>query len=333
MMVTGNHQRGFVLVATLWILAIITIGASYFAERVGKTLALAQQSRQATEALLDFSNTRAEILFRLATDRSSLYGLGQTPLSAIALDNRPYRGSGQDILRLQDNRGLINLNFLQPELLLRLLGQMGVPAERRGVLLDTLLDYIDTDDLRHLNGAEAAEYRALGLPLPANDWLISPYQLQHIIGWRDQEVLWKDQKLVDLVTTARVIGFNPNTAPQEVLAVLPGSSPEIAERLIKTRSIAPFSSETQITAVVGQAAFDSESLVFYASNSFRLRQESDKLPWALQYQISLTPQADRAPWRIDYYMRTGVTTRAPDAKAIPALPARTALPAAANEAL
>jgi general secretion pathway protein K len=331
MMATCN-QRGFVLVATLWILAIITIGASYFAERVGKTLALAQRSQQATEALLDFSNTRAEILFRLATDRFSVYGLGQTQLSAIALDNRPYRGSGQDILRLQDSRGLINLNYVQPEWLLRLLGRMGVPAEKRGVLLDTLLDYIDTDDLRHLNGAEAAEYRALGLPPPPNDWLISPYQLQHIIGWRDQEALWKDQKLVDLVTTAGGIGFNPNTAPQDVLAVLPGISPEIAERLVKTRTIAPFSNETQVIAVVGPAVFDSESLNFYPGNSFRLRQESDKLPWALQYQISLTLQAGQAPWRIDYYMKTVVTTWPPDAKAIPSLPARIALPAAANEA-
>ena len=332
-MAVNCNQRGFVLAATLWILAIITIGAGYFAERVGKTLALALRSQQAAEALLDLSNTRAEILFRLATERTGLYGLGQSQLSAIALDDRPYRGSGQDILRLQDNRGLINLNFLQPELLLRLLGQMGVPAEKRGVLFDPLLDYIDTDDLRHLNGAEAAEYRALGLPPPANDWLVTPHQLQHIIGWRDQEALWKDQKLVDLVTTARVIGFNPNTAPREVLAVLPGSSPEIAERLIKTRTIAPFSSQTEIVAAVGQAVLDSENLFFYPGDSFRLRQESDNLPWALQYQISLTPQSDQAPWRIDYFRKTGVTSSAPDAKAIPSLPARTALPAAANEAL
>ncbi len=192
---------------------------------------------------------------------------------------------------------------------------------------------IDTDDLRHLNGAEAAEYRALGLPPPANDWLITPYQLQQVIGWRDQEALWKDQKLVDLVTTARVTGFNPNTAPREVLAVLPGSSPEIAERLIKTRTIAPFSSQTQIVAAVGQSVLDSENLLFYPGDSFRLRQESEKLPWALQYQISLTPQSDQAPWRIDYFMKTGVTSSSADAKAIPSLPARTALPATADEAL
>jgi len=100
-MMAANAQRGFVLVATLWILAVITIAASYFAERVSRSIALAQQKQESTEQLVEFANTRAEVLYRLGTMRVSLYGLGNPP--AIALDDRPYRGSGDDIVRLQDN--------------------------------------------------------------------------------------------------------------------------------------------------------------------------------------------------------------------------------------
>jgi DNA uptake protein ComE-like DNA-binding protein len=327
------HQQGFVLVVTLWILAIITIGAGYFAERVAGSINLARQSREATEALLDIANTRAEILFRLGTTYFSIYGLGPMRDSAIVLDNRPYRGSGQGIVRLQDSRGLINVNFIQPEMLLRLLGQMGVPAEKRLAMLDTLNDYTDTDDLRRLNGAESVEYQAQGLPLPPNDWLVTPWQLQNIIGWREQAALWKDQRFPAIVTTARVGGFNPNTAPREVLAALPGSSPELADKLMQARALNPFYNDLQMNAVAGQAMLDPESLIFYSGDSIRLSFESDKIPWALRYQVTLTPFADHAPWRIDYYIKTGVTSPVQNADKPLPLPARIALPASADAAL
>jgi len=330
---SAPRQQGFVLVVTLWLLAIITIGASYFAERVANSIMLARQSQQATEALLDISSTRAEILFRLGTTRFSLYGLGPTMKEAIALDNRPYRGTGLDAVRLQDSRGLININFIQPEMLLRLLGQMGVAAENRAALLDSLNDYTDTDDLRRLNGAEAAEYQARQLPLPPNDWLVTPWQLQNIIGWREQVALWKDQRLSEIVTTARVGGFNPNTAPREALTALPGSSPEMADNLIKMRTLNPFISISQLGGLVSQTGLDSESLIFFPGDKIRLTQESEKIPWALHYQITLTPFADHAPWRIDYYIKTGVTSPAQNANEPLPLPARFTLPASADAEL
>lgn len=322
-----RRQEGFVLAVTLWMLAIITIGAAYFAERVAGSIELARQSRQSTETLLDFHSTRAEILFRLVSTSFSIYGLGPAPESAIALDNRPYRGVGEDIVRLQDSRGLINVNFAQPAMLLRLLGQMGVPAENRDALLDALNDYTDTDDLRRLNGAEAAEYRERGLPQPPNDWLVTPWQLRSIIGWREQAVLWKDQKLAGIFTTARVIGFNPNTAPREALAALPGSNPEIADNLIRLRAAHPLVSVAQLGGLVGQ---DEDSLIFFPGGTILLTQESEKTPWSLYSQIALTPAADRAPWRIDYTLKAGVTSRAQHANKPLPLPRRTAISASAN---
>lgn len=328
-----RQQRGFVLVVTLWILAIVTIGASYFAERVANSIILARQSSESAKALLDMAGTRAEIQFRLGTTRFSFYGLGLMPQSAVALDNRPYQGSGEDVVRLQDSRGLINVNFIQPEMLLRLLGQMGVPAEKRDAMLDTLRDYTDIDSLRHLNGAEEAEYLAQGLPAPPNNWLTSPRELQNIIGWRDQPTLWKDTRLLELVTTARVTGFNPNTAPREVLMAYPNSTPELADKLIQMRTLAPFSNDVHLGSVTGQIMTDPDGLIFFPASSIRITQESDKIPWALRYQITLTPFAERSPWRIDYYNKTGVTSPAQNANKPPPLPERLTLPASTNEAL
>jgi general secretion pathway protein K len=337
MTMNPKRQCGFVLVVTLWMLAIITIGAASFAEQVAISINLARQSQQATDALVDFASTRAEILFRLSTARVNGFGLGATPTEAITLDNRLYRGTGQDMVRLQDSRGLININFIQPDMLRRLLGQMSIPSEIRETLLDTLNDYTDTDDLRRLNGAEAAEYLSRDLPPPPNDWLITPWQLQNIIGWREQTALWRERRLPELLTTARVVGFNPNTAPREALAALPGSSPKIADRMIELRKVKLFTDVAELSKLTGQGGFDSESILFFPGNNFRLMQESDKIPWALHYQITLTPLNDFSPWRIDYYLKIGVTPTAqnanhPQLTAIP-LPQRATLAATADPTL
>jgi len=324
----ASAQRGFVLVATLWILAVITIAASYFAERVSRSIALAQQKQETTEQLIEFANTRADILYRLGTIRLSFYGLGSQP--AIALDDRPYRGSGEDIVRLQDNRGLLNLNFMERNMMPRLLGQLGVPIEKRDALIDTLSDYVDTDDLRRLNGAEKSEYASLGLPPPPNDWLASPYQLRSIIGWRDQPELL--ERLLRLVATGRVFGLNPNTAPPEVLASLPGGSRETAAAVVKMRNEKPMYHGTPLPGFTA-GVMDPEFLYFFPSDSIRITQQSKTLPWAVQYCLTLTPRSERAPWRVDYHVKTALTYPSENADKIQKLPAQAPAPTGDDKTL
>lgn len=313
----ANAQRGFVLVATLWILAVITIAVSYFAERVSRSIALAQQKQETAQQLLEFANTRADILYRLGTTQFSIYGLGGPP--AIALDDRPYRGSGEDIVRLQDNRGLLNANFVEPGMMPRLLGQLGVAAGKRDAMLDTLLDYTDNDDLRRLNGAEKSEYAALGLPPPPNDWLASPYQLRNIIGWRDQPELL--ESLLRFVTTSREAWFNPNTAPLEVLSSLPEGSRETAAALIRMRNDKPFYHIGQLANFTA-GMLDPDHLLFYPGNSIRITQQSKKIPWAVQYSLTLTPRSESAPWRVDYEVKTAVTYPSENVDKIQKFPAQ-----------
>ena len=315
----SKGNRGFILVATLWILAAITIAASYFAERVNRSIALAQQKQETSEQMVEFANTRAEILYRLGTTHLSFFGLGGQ--GGITLDDRPYAGSGNDIVRLQDNRGLLNLNFVETSIMSRLLGQLGVPIDKRDIMIDTLRDYIDTDDLRRLNGAEVAEYTALNLPPPPNHWLDSPYQLKNIIGWRDQPELLNSQGLLQFVTTSRISGFNPNTAPLQVLASLPGSNLEVAARIIKKRNEIPLYTLNQIDDGLIQGALDREFFNYFPAHSIRITQQSKTLPWVLQYSLTLTPVSETAPWRIDFYVKSAVTYPSQDVDKIQNIPA------------
>lgn len=324
-------QGGFVLATTVWLLAAIVIGAAFFAERVQRSRDLARQHRQMAQSLLLTESTRSEVLFRLATTDVSIYGLG-APGEAIALDDRPYRGTGEDSVRLQDERGLLNVNFPQPAMLSQLLGQFGVPPDQRDPLLDALLDYIDPDDFRRLNGAEAKQYEEQGLPRPPNDWLTTPYELRNIIGWRDQPGLWKTPRFLQVVSAARLGVFNPNTAPAEVLASLPGSNLDIAARLIERRAAAPLTSWQPIADLTGFVPLDQESIAWTPADHVRITQKARGLPWMLQFSVSLTPTSAVAPWRIDYYVRSAIDVPLENEKDIASLPQRIARPAAETEA-
>lgn len=131
---TPTAQRGFVLVATLWVMVIVAIAAAYFSDRVARSVELAQQSQQNTRALIDMADTRAEILYRLGTSSLTEYGLGRGE-PTIALDNRPYKGAGDTFLKLQDTRGLLNLNYPDGERLQRFLGLLGIPASQRSRMI------------------------------------------------------------------------------------------------------------------------------------------------------------------------------------------------------
>lgn len=321
------RQNGFVLVLTLWVLVVVAIAAGYFSDRVARAVSLAQQSRQNTQVLIDMDSTRAELLYRLSTTTLTEFGLGRGS-TTIALDDRPYRGEGDTIVRIQDTRGLLNLNLTDDGRLNRFLGILGVESDQRGRLIDTLRDYTDADNLHRLNGAEEDDYRAVNMPPPTNRDLVSPWEAKRIMGWRDQPALWTNDRLVQLTSTSQSMGINPNTAPPEVLSTLPGVTDDIVKLLLLRRSVAPITHEGQITQLTG-FAMDlpiGMGVIAIPSDTLRITQSVAGLPWAMQYTIKLTPTHPNKPWRTDFFGRIGATELNPETVEIPELPPRSIAP-------
>jgi general secretion pathway protein K len=324
-------QRGFVLILTLCILAAITIVAGYFGLRMQQSLQLAQMRQTLNDKQIAISNTRAEILFRLCTTHLSPYGLG-VPNGEIALDDRPYANEGTTV-QLQDARGLIAINYIDDTQLYNFLGVMQVPVDQRHHLIDTLHDYIDADDLRRLEGAESAEYAAAGLPPPRNMPLVSPFELKSIIGWRDMPSLWQDPGITEFVSVGVIAPINPNTAPWQVLAALPGVTPALAKTVVARRKLGPIDVALfeQLTGT-NQSTFPPQA-VAYPSDSVRITQRAIGMPWAIRYNLRLTPLSSISPWQIGYYYRIedksdpASANNVANSSEIPQLPARSVVSA------
>jgi len=296
-------QRGFILVATLWILAGITIAAAYFAERISKSIALAKQYDAHIQSQIACSDSKAEIAYLLASRPLSFYGLGDVS-THIKLDNRPYRMEGDCIARFQDARGLYVINAADRGSLGILLTQKGVPESEHDRLYDALMDYIDPNpNVHRLNGVAKSEYKDRNLPDPTDRALVTPDQLRLVYGWKDQAALWAgDEPITDWISTGRTIAVNPNTAAPAVLLTLPGMTPAILPKILQYRSIEPILNEGQLANLVG---IDPQSLflkvIAYPADSIRVSLGSEGQETSIRYNVALTPTDPVAPWRIDYY--------------------------------
>ncbi len=323
------RQKGFILVMTIWLLAAIAIAAAFFAGRVQKSLQLAQQRQSGADAQVALSDARAELLFRLATVPMTQQGMGIEP-GLVVLDDRPY-ALGEVLVQIQDARGLINLNRVPDEQLRRFLLTLKVPVEQHDRLIDTLRDYMDADDLLRLNGAEAPQYRELGLDPPSNAPLVSPVEVRRILAWRDLPQWAAGSEAYDWVTADESLAVNPNSAPWQVLTSLPGVTEELAKAIVKRRQLGSIDAALLEQALGVQMGGVPPLALPFPSNALRLTLRSKGVPWALRYNVKLTPRGANAPWQITNFYRLERNVNAElssDAASAPVFPSKVMVSAA-----
>jgi len=319
----SRHDHGFVLVIVLTLLVVLALLAAAVATSAERTIRAAQADSERFQAELDMDSTRETVLFMLSTQRQTPGGLTVTP-DAIAtltmvddddgfaalpigneirLDSTPYQGLGAARFALQDDRGLLSLNWAPPFRRIAFYESLGAPQNRWAALDAKRLDYQDADDLHRLGGAEREHYLRAGLPPPSNRTLATPLELRRIMDLGPLLATMDDVRLLSMLTTARSSTINLNTAPVDVLMLLPGLSRENAERMVQLRRTAPFVSIWQTQQTFGIAATFEDDLTLFAAESGNLilwSQHSGTrrlVHWTLTYsQIDIAP----APWRIDY---------------------------------
>jgi general secretion pathway protein K len=116
---------------------------------------------------------------------------------------------------IYDEAGRIDLNFASADLLNNLLETAGVEADQRMSLVDAIMDWRDSDDMRRLNGAEDDDYSAAGLPYGAKDAKFDTVdELGLVLGMRPEIV----QAIQTVLTVySRQPGINPAVASAQAL--------------------------------------------------------------------------------------------------------------------
>lgn len=287
-------QQGYVLVTVMVAMVLLALVATRLDERVANFRDASAQWGRWVQAHADLAGGRDELLFLLATRPLTPLGFAGVPL--LRVDGRPYRLPSGVWASVQDLRGLISIVSYDPGVMTRFLIAQGVPASDAAPLLDKLADYNDLDNLHRLNGAEADEYAAAGLPPPRNDWPLSPYELSLMLGWRDYPALWEHAG--DHFTAVRDGWLNPNTATPEVLAALPGATPQAIRALLGLREQGfHVDSSAALLGLTGIRLPD-DPVAFYPGLFYRLRLWRPSDVRAVEYTVMLAPDAPQLPWLI-----------------------------------
>jgi len=305
---------GFVLVATLVAIAIISLGAAYFASQVDTLRNSARQLQSWSEAERDAFSVREMLLYAAATGFRDEGGLTFAN-TTLATDGRRYRLTDTVSVSVQDERGLLAINTLDERTLSKLLSVIGMPTESHARLIDSLLDYMDPDDLRRLNGAEAREYAAANKPAPANDFLRTRDQIADVLGW-DTILDRLDSaappaapglraRFTNLFSAATHFGLNINSAPLHVLRTVPGLDPTKISTLIDQRHATPFTSLGQL-APFTSGPIDSDYVGLVGANEWRVVITQANLPFLLECQLTITAAEPDRPTRLRECVRRPV---------------------------
>ena len=251
-----TRERGFVLLAVLLVLTLLAVVVTElaFSARLEASMvrsyrdgvvarhlaeaavqqAIREIATPAQVAALD--ETGQLVFYRVLPGQTTPTRLPALPRARVAL------GPGEFSYRLADESARLGLNTVGADRLARLLDTLGVDATVRDVIVDSLQDWRDADDLPRLHGAESDFYLALPVPYRArNAGLQDEAELLQIRGVGPELYSGDGDRpgLAELVTAAAVSTVNLNTASPLVLKTVGLSDAEIAD-VVQTRVRTPY---------------------------------------------------------------------------------------------
>ncbi len=295
-----HGARGFVLAAVLWLLAGLTVAAALASQYALDVSSNAQLLRMKAQAESDFLSSRARVLYTLAATAVHVNGRvgAQTPL---AVDDRLYAAQGESLVQIQDARGLLNLNRLQPDVAQRFLAHCGVPTKAVTALLDKLLDYTDADDLSRLQGGEAAAYRDAGRIGPSNAALTDVQELWQVLDWDNIRPAWQAKGCDRAVTVLSDGSLNLHTAPLPVL-MAHGVTEAFAQALVNQRTrVAGADSLAQSYSDFNESAdFFARTTLLVPGQIYRVTHhgalDGQWGRYSLEYWVVLRTRSPTEPW-------------------------------------
>ncbi len=168
-----KDQRGVALIIVLWIFIFLFAVALDFSSDVRDEANAAHRFSEDTQgyylALAGFQRGLYE--YALHSEGGPTQGK-ETPPGFFDLSWREEKlATGFLRVRLIDEGGKINLNRVDENTLRRIFTNIGVEEPRRSELVDSILDWVDPDNLHRVNGAETDHYESLSPAYTAKNGL------------------------------------------------------------------------------------------------------------------------------------------------------------------
>ena len=246
---------------------ILTVGIA-FNWLVKEHMKASEGLRNKAEAILRVRSAYDTLIYLILNGRVSRREIVTAASNEISeLKTLPLGGqkvllSDDLYVQAQDSNGMLSLLNMNTYAMERLVKKVG-SLERTSEIIDSYLDWIDEDKFSRVNGAEEFYYKGEGLPyIPRN------YPIQYKDEFELIKGVGKEpySKIEPYLTILPSIGFNPNTASDEVLMAYLDINEETLKVLKEYMSKKAITSDMELFALTGRRiAIDVEGIYFFPS--------------------------------------------------------------------
>lgn len=196
---------GVALLGVLWALAILSLAVLSLGTLLDATMSQESSLLSATRALLA-AESGLEMVKNPKVNGSN-YQEAVRQLNAILYPSGKNSGASGISFSVSMKRegAWLDLNRLaaNPVLCQQILGrlfkeQWKVDPEIADRAIDSLIDWVDSDDFTQLNGAERRQYERIRRPGPRNAPMLGPDEFMRIFGWRELQEAVRDKNKIEL---------------------------------------------------------------------------------------------------------------------------------------
>ena len=259
------------LVLVLWVLALLSVIVMEFCFSMRTEVNITRNFKE-TGQLYYFAHggiqrAIAELIYRsdpALHQKRTLPGVEElTEMEQEwRIDGRPYLvpfQQGEAEVRVTSESGRINLNNAPDVVLRRVLKYFVEIGEERDIIIDSILDWRDTDDFHRLNGAENDYYQSLTEPYDCKNGpfdaveellLVRGITPELFYGKKSKEAEEEGISRIGLRDVFTVFSTVPqldiNASPVEVLVVFFGIPASLAKQVVEVREEKTFANLNEL---------------------------------------------------------------------------------------
>lgn len=289
-----NNQRGIALMMVLWALTILMVIVLSFSFMTGtethSTLSFKEGIENKFLAEAGVERGIMELFYRKQNFNTEGAGVWKT-------DATPYTvqmGNGYYTVKLTDENGKVDINAASDVILKNLVLNLGASGELADIIVDSIMDWKDSDDLHRLHGAESDYYMSLQNAYKAKNANFESLEELQMIKGISSEILYGNsgkKGLIDCLTVnSKNRLVNVNAAPLEVLMAIPGMTQELAAGIIAFRESVEIRNMADIQGLLGTnyATMSQYITIGIMGNVFTIEASGHKLTDKSGYTIRAT---------------------------------------------
>mgnify|MGYP001171288172 FL=1 len=278
-----KNEKGIVLFLVLWVLTLLSVIVGEFCYSMRTEVNITRNFKEETEAyyiaVAGLNKAIAEMIKNSIVPKQEDIIEGEEK-EGEEVDWRIntqipliHFGRGQFEIRIDNESGKIDLNSADRSILRMMVDGFDIDEDEKDIIADSILDWIDKDDLHRTNGAEDSYYSSLPEPYKCKNGFFDSVEELLLVRGITMEIFYGGLKEMVTVVTSdqttqkesesgrrrsvrrrklREAGkININAASPDMLLMLPQMTDDLVLAIMEYRKEKDFKSFNEVSTVIG----------------------------------------------------------------------------------